>query len=77
VILGILANSAAENEVLEFFRMLILLFAGLAATISAAAEPVPQSVLIVSQWDTDLPFSMGVSSAFKASLGPAAQLPGG
>ena len=49
-------------------RLLILLFAGFAAATSAVAEPLPRSVLIVSQWDSGLPFSMGLSNAFEATL---------
>jgi signal transduction histidine kinase len=49
-------------------RILTLLFAALAATISVAAEPLPRSVLIVSQWDPDLPFYAAWSSAFRATL---------
>ena len=55
-------------------RLLILLIAGFAAATSAVADPLPRSVLIVSQWDSDLPFSIGVSSAFKATLSATPQM---
>jgi signal transduction histidine kinase len=56
-------------------RILTLLFAGLAATISVAAEPLPRSVLIVSQWDPDLPFYAAWSSAFRATLNATSREP--
>jgi signal transduction histidine kinase len=49
-------------------RILILLFASLGTAVSALAEPLPPSVLIVSQWDPDLPFYAAWSSAFRAML---------
>ena len=55
-------------------RTLTLLFAVVAATISAAQGPAPHSVLVVSQWDPGLPYYSVLSSAFKATL--AASSPG-
>ena len=47
---------------------LLLLFAGLAPAASAVAEPLQRSVLIVTQWDSSLPWAAAVSSAFRATL---------
>jgi ABC-type uncharacterized transport system substrate-binding protein len=51
-----------------FWQTLILAVVGLAPAISATAEPLPRSVLIVSQWDSGLPWYAVVSSAFHATL---------
>ena len=56
-------------------RILILLFAGLVAATSAAAEPLPRSVLIVSQWDPGLPFFTDLNNAFDATLHATAKEP--
>ena len=64
-----------KYDVCVLLRILTLLFAGLAATISVAAEPLPRSVLIVSQWDPDLPFYAAWSSAFRAALHATSQEP--
>jgi len=49
-------------------RLLILLLAGLAATTSTAAEPLPRSALVISQWDPGLPFYTALDNAFDATL---------
>ena len=46
----------------------LMLLVGFAPAISSAAEPLPRSVLIVTQWDTGLPWTVAVSSAFRATL---------
>lgn len=57
-----------ERIIRLLLRTLTLLFAAVAATISAAQGPAPRSVLVVSQWDPGLPFYSVLSSAFKATL---------
>ena len=57
-----------ERIIRLLLRTLTLLFAAVAATISAAQGPVPRSVLVVSQWDPGLPYYSVLSSAFKATL---------
>ena len=51
---------------MHFWRIVIVVIAGLASTACAAAEP--RSVLILSQWDPGLPWYAAVASAFKATL---------
>ena len=50
------------------WRIFIWLFVGLTPAMSAAAEPLPRSVLIVAQWDPGLPWYAAWSSAFHATL---------
>lgn len=49
-------------------RLLVWLLVGLAPVMSAGAEPLPRSVLIVTQWDASLPWYAVVVSAFHATL---------
>jgi signal transduction histidine kinase len=55
-----------------FWRIFIWLVVVLAPAISAAAEPVPRSVLIVAQWDSAVPWYAALSSAFRTTLRAAA-----
>src|SRR4051794_13379411 len=48
--------------------MLIWLLVSLTPAISAAAEPLPRAVLILSQWDARLPWYAALSSSFQATL---------
>ena len=70
-----MANSVLENEVSASMRILFLLLAGLVAATSAVAEPLPRSVLIVSQWDAGLPFFTDFDIAFDVTLHAAAKEP--
>ena len=64
-----------ERIIRLLLRTLTLLFAALAATISAAQGPMPRSVLVVSQWDPGLPFYSAWDSAFDATLHATASRP--
>jgi hypothetical protein len=61
--------AAPMRQVLHLLRRIFIwLLVGLASAISATAEPLPRSVLIVAQWDPDLPWYEAWSSAFHATL---------
>ena len=51
---------------MQFLRITVLLLIG--SVVCAHAEPLPRSVLILSQWDPGLPWYAAVSSAFNATL---------
>jgi hypothetical protein len=64
-----------DTPLLVLGRILICLLVGLAPTACLAAEPLPRSVLILSQWDPGLPWYGAVSSAFQATLRAASPEP--
>ena len=54
---------------------MILMIAGFAPAVSAAAEPLPHSLLILAQWDPSMPWYFAVSSAIHATLRTASSAP--
>ena len=51
-----------------FVRILTVLAAGLAATVSLAGEPVPRSIVMIGQEDPILPWNIAVSTVSRATL---------
>jgi hypothetical protein len=66
-----------RTEVVARFvlRIAIVLIAGLLSAMSWAADPMPRSVLILSQWDPGLPWYAAVSSGFHSTLRAASSEP--
>ena len=59
---------AMRNRCFLWWPTVLIMLVGFAPAISLAAEPLPRSVLIVTQWDAGLPWYAAVSSAFHATL---------
>ena len=62
-------------EVRLLWRTIIWLFVGLAPAISAAAEPLTRSVLIIDQSGPGLPFYAAISSAIRTTISTASATP--
>jgi signal transduction histidine kinase len=53
---------------MHFWRIVIVVIFSLAFAVCVDAEPLPRSVLVLSQWDPGLPWYVEVYSAFNATL---------
>ncbi len=57
------------------WRMVVLMIATLSPLISATAEPLPRSVLILDQSNSAAPFPAALIAAFRSTLNPDARDP--